>query len=311
MPCNAWNHSATCECGWGGQWHGNYGGRRATQSWTDEQIRFRDYFHQYWVLGRLRRIATYVNPNATCPVCGDKVFFYQSPYGGRVFFDELGPPWPKHPCTDNSSPMFGRSGCRDYPKPYMPSFSSEPAKPKWSKVGWDPATLVSAVVLEGGFTVLIVRRIENDDQLVLGINQSLSVEEVSPIFIQEHSDDLGVFDVSILELTSQDTSPTQVRAFRNARCASDAQDWIQALSGSAEHQNVVALKLLLENDEPTAPVVRVLSEQIDMGAVTLWLQRAVEAGSANAELNMRTLDAKRLGARFGGSDQITRSDFQT
>jgi hypothetical protein len=29
------------------------------------------------------------------------VFFYQSPYGGRVFFDELGPPWPKHPCTDN------------------------------------------------------------------------------------------------------------------------------------------------------------------------------------------------------------------
>jgi hypothetical protein len=28
------------------------------------------------------------------------VYFYQSPYGGRVFFDELGPPWPKHPCTD-------------------------------------------------------------------------------------------------------------------------------------------------------------------------------------------------------------------
>ncbi|WP_097010311.1 hypothetical protein [Pseudodesulfovibrio profundus] len=27
------------------------------------------------------------------------VFYYQSPNGGRVFFDELGPPWPKHPCT--------------------------------------------------------------------------------------------------------------------------------------------------------------------------------------------------------------------
>lgn len=44
---------------------------------------------------------SYVNPNARCPVCGCAVYFYQSPYGGRVFFDELGPPWPKHPCTDN------------------------------------------------------------------------------------------------------------------------------------------------------------------------------------------------------------------
>ena len=44
---------------------------------------------------------SYVNPNARCPVCGADVFFYQSPYGGRVFFNELGPPWPKHPCTDN------------------------------------------------------------------------------------------------------------------------------------------------------------------------------------------------------------------
>jgi hypothetical protein len=39
------------------------------------------------------------NPNAKCPVCGDPVFFYRSPSNGRVFFDELGPPWPKHPCT--------------------------------------------------------------------------------------------------------------------------------------------------------------------------------------------------------------------
>lgn len=48
-----------------------------------------------------RSIASYVNPNAHCPVCGEKVWFYQSPYGGRVFFDNLGWPWPKHRCTDN------------------------------------------------------------------------------------------------------------------------------------------------------------------------------------------------------------------
>lgn len=42
----------------------------------------------------------YVNPNAKCPVCGAGVFFYANEHGSRVFFDDLGPPWPKHPCTD-------------------------------------------------------------------------------------------------------------------------------------------------------------------------------------------------------------------
>lgn len=47
-------------------------------------------------------IASYVNPNAYCPVCGEQVYFYQSPFGGRVFFDDLGWPWPKHQCTDSA-----------------------------------------------------------------------------------------------------------------------------------------------------------------------------------------------------------------
>jgi hypothetical protein len=33
-------------------------------------------------------------------VCGASVYYYQNEHGSRVFFDELGPPWPKHPCTD-------------------------------------------------------------------------------------------------------------------------------------------------------------------------------------------------------------------
>lgn len=52
-------------------------------------------------------IVSYVNPNAHCPVCGDRVYFYQSPNGGRVFFDDLGWPWPKHPCTDNPKSQTG------------------------------------------------------------------------------------------------------------------------------------------------------------------------------------------------------------
>lgn len=31
---------------------------------------------------------------------GAEVFFYANGHGSRVYFDEIGPPWPKHPCTD-------------------------------------------------------------------------------------------------------------------------------------------------------------------------------------------------------------------
>lgn len=48
--------------------------------------------------------ARYVNPNATCPKCGADVYFYQNEHGSRVYFDDLGPPWPKHPCMDSSPP---------------------------------------------------------------------------------------------------------------------------------------------------------------------------------------------------------------
>jgi hypothetical protein len=53
-----------------------------------------------YVASSFETVQSYLDPNARCPVCGDPVFFYRSPYNGRVFFDDVGWPWPKHPCTD-------------------------------------------------------------------------------------------------------------------------------------------------------------------------------------------------------------------
>src|SRR6266513_4087561 len=78
-------------CGGRGSGYGGGGGYSTFRSTSDGEV-FEFPFITY---------PSYVNPNARCPVCGASVYFYQSPYGGRVFFDELGPPWPKHPCTDN------------------------------------------------------------------------------------------------------------------------------------------------------------------------------------------------------------------
>ncbi|MCY1139795.1 hypothetical protein OWR29_17480 [Actinoplanes sp. Pm04-4] len=51
-----------------------------------------------------------MRPNATCPVCGASVYFYANEYGSRVYFDELGPPWPKHPCTAGETKQAPRPG---------------------------------------------------------------------------------------------------------------------------------------------------------------------------------------------------------
>lgn len=94
--CNARNHAPHCRCGWGGG-YGAGGSGSTTRTLTTR------FAAPTWSGTRAPTThESYTNPNATCPVCGARVFFYRSPHGGRVFFDELGVPWPKHPCTDTS-----------------------------------------------------------------------------------------------------------------------------------------------------------------------------------------------------------------
>lgn len=90
--CNAWNHSPDCACGWGGDGHRG----KSLGGWASSTVRTVD--PRKATLAD-RPFGSSDKPNAYCPVCGAAVYFYQSPTGGRVFFDDLGHPWPKHPCT--------------------------------------------------------------------------------------------------------------------------------------------------------------------------------------------------------------------
>lgn len=73
---------------------------------------------------RLPRSSGLVRPNAVCPAWGARVYFYSNEYGSRVYFGEVGPPWPKHSCTNNygsnmsSGPASSR---RSAPAPYSAS----------------------------------------------------------------------------------------------------------------------------------------------------------------------------------------------
>ena len=92
------NHYASCTCGWCLTLRGSQSGVLYTSGGG---------------VSAFRTIESFTTPNAACPVCGASVFFYQSPNGGRVFFDNLGPPWTKHPCTYQGPPS--RSGLQLHP----------------------------------------------------------------------------------------------------------------------------------------------------------------------------------------------------
>jgi len=75
------------------------------------------------------------------------VFFYQSPHGSRVFFDDLGPPWPKHPCTDNSLNFAhgpANTSPTSAPSTYRHATSARndgahsPSVYAWQSHGWSP-----------------------------------------------------------------------------------------------------------------------------------------------------------------------------
>lgn len=164
--CNAWNHHPSCTCGWGREGHS---GLRTT-----ENDLFRRQF--YWVPEIRKDYESFVNPNASCPACGESVFFYQSPSGGRVFFDELGPPWPKHPCTDNKSSPRKLSN-------HERTISAE-KEYKWQKEGWNPFYI--DVVGRLNKYVVSLRGLSNSEEVILYINLPL-LRHGSPMEISSDS----------------------------------------------------------------------------------------------------------------------------
>lgn len=128
------NHSDDCGCEWCGNvgWNvDSWGGGGAGGGVPSFPVRLPGHLEGE------------PEPNAKCPVCGERVHFRQLDNGGRVYFDALGPPWPKHPCTDNSfaaSSIVAPTGW-DIPDNVEPSV--EPADDLNIATGWTPFRFVS------------------------------------------------------------------------------------------------------------------------------------------------------------------------
>ncbi|MDR2238185.1 MAG: hypothetical protein LBE92_18835 [Chryseobacterium sp.] len=97
--CTAHNHSKYCGCGFG--------------EGTNNFNKYQQYLAKTNYADNVLEIFpvksfSFTVPNAKCPVCSENVFFYQNYHGSRVYFDQLGPPWPKHPCTDNTTYSYNK-----------------------------------------------------------------------------------------------------------------------------------------------------------------------------------------------------------
>lgn len=194
MPCNGFGHSPECNCGWGGEYY------------EPSQI---SYSADYWQKER-----SHTSPNAACPMCGESVFFYRSPDGGSVYFESLGPPWPKHPCMDSSSN------------------SARLLKPVQKKDGWWPYLCDQIWPLPGKEGVILFDG--QDRWLVCGAKHS-NFRHDTPIWIKAMPGGTGEYEISTLKTKNEKTYEVvskcyNAKAMKDLRFAANFQETIAMLN---------------------------------------------------------------------------------
>lgn len=237
MGCNAWNHPPGCPCGWRG---GNHGGGRRGGYHPNVYAEF-VLNSLSWSRSRAEGVSSYTNPNAYCPVCGKPVFFYRSQYNGRVFFDHLGPPWPKHGCTDNFT-YHPRRIILSPGSVHLPAQSN--VSSEWdgwnpllfAKIWKDPDCIEVTGDLEGMFVeLLVVGEFKPDDD--------------SPIFIRHKINYPWVLEISYLHTSIDVASKGKVSLAFPKVLGSDLSSIIKsALSCDPDALNALGENLAFEHD---------------------------------------------------------------
>jgi hypothetical protein len=256
--CNAVNHSPSCDCGFGGDtggggWH--WGSvSNFTQHYSAPSFG--------WARDHGGTVESYVNPNAHCPVCGCPVFFYRSPYNGRVFFDRLGWPWPKHGCTDNrGEPQRTTRKSTD---------GHAPQDPAWRKEGW--SALLSPRVSSGvertgirgdcetGFVDLLLPRmakLDRDTPILL-----------RPILPHLH-------EATFLVSDHASTGPVATLAFDRRFAPIDDQILASAARFDAAALHAVGRFLLWDLDDPSG--------------ARPYLEAAIQRGNSEAAIDLAVI----------------------
>jgi hypothetical protein len=148
-------------------------------------------------------VASYVNPNARCPERNASVYFYRSPYDGRVFFDDLGPPWPKHWCTDSSRwrpesrrPWHSDHGSLPLRAERTSIVPASGVEPSLREEGWEPLCSSRVSASEGRTMLTGDLRSKFTELLLFDVAK---FDRDGPVFTRTHEQAPGFHVVAVLQ----------------------------------------------------------------------------------------------------------------
>jgi hypothetical protein len=90
------------------------------------------------------------------------VYFYSNQFGSRVYFDDLGPPWPKHPCTDNPRRQIVDQGTSNGSPTIRPKGLTQELIAAANTVGYFHCKALG-VRAPSEWTLLVIKSIERHD----------------------------------------------------------------------------------------------------------------------------------------------------
>lgn len=278
MSCNAWNHHPSCNCGWGGDTGGG--------GWS-YFVRPAPIVSRFTTARPTVRLSVTI-PNARCPVCGADVYFYESPYGGRVFFDELGPPWTKHPCTDNPSPPRARPARSPVNKP----------PPQWHRDGWLNLQHVS-IARRDSRTIIEGNDLVDQGRYVFAVSEPVRCEPDDPIFVRRNEQGDGSWEIQYFPANSSliQPAPESVVGFPNATSLDQIKQWERLSDGDGEAHNFVGMSLSFARGLKADDGTWTFAKEPDWAAAELHFLLAASEGYWAGFHNLGAMYRHGLGVR--------------
>lgn len=211
-----------------------------------------------------------------------------------MFFDELGPPWPKHPCTDNGG------------APLRPLATTNGSAPStgWARAGWHPVTITSSGIPRDGWREVSLTRIGTDQVSRFLIDHRCTPSRHSPMLFRDPADN-GVGLLSWIEsngageMTGQESplvSPTLEVVPRQVLDA--------ALRGEAVAVAEAAVLLCTAARAAAGEGWNADLPSEHARLVRHWLERSAESGSSFASGCLERISAAE--AAFAGSNPASK-----
>jgi hypothetical protein len=260
--CNAYNHPIDCPCGFGG----DTGGRGAREQACLGIVGTLEPVSAGWAADSRGTVESYVNPNAHCPVCDAVVFYYRSQFDGRVYFDRLGWPWPKHGCTNNFREL------RRTTKDSVLHDHRQPEAP-WRLQGGAP--FFSSKVHSAGARGLVTGNFRNKF-LQLHVAHNKAIDPDGPVFLREKTKTPGIIEITFLSSNPLSTHPKKTFAYCNRLTPLPFRTILGAARGDPVASYEVGRFLLWELDDPVS--------------ARPYLQRTVGGGVTDALLDIAIVE---------------------